>query len=96
MADEGASVVHQDEGGNAGKWILLAVAILYVAGSSYLLFDMRARAHPGSWSTVLLADSRHRLKNSRLRSQSRRDRRRAARPVSSKGFRHNPSMTQRH
>jgi hypothetical protein len=44
MADESAPVVHQDEGGNAGKWILLALAILYVAGSSYLLFDMRGKA----------------------------------------------------
>jgi hypothetical protein len=43
MADESAPVVHQDEGGNAGKWILLALAILYVAGSSYLLFDMRGK-----------------------------------------------------
>lgn len=42
MADD-APVLHQDEGSNAGKWILLAVAILYVAGSAYLLFDLRSK-----------------------------------------------------
>jgi hypothetical protein len=29
--------------GNAGKWILLVVALIYVAGSLYFLFDLRGR-----------------------------------------------------
>jgi len=37
-------VYHSEEHhSNAGKWILLVVAILYVAGSLYLMFDMRGK-----------------------------------------------------
>jgi hypothetical protein len=44
MSDQGGvPVVHHDEGGNAGKWILLALAVLYVAGSLYFLYDMRGK-----------------------------------------------------
>jgi hypothetical protein len=31
------------EGGSNGKWILLILAVLYVAGSLFLLFDLRGR-----------------------------------------------------
>jgi len=47
MADEGAAVApvyevpqHQS---NAGKWILLIVALLYVAGSVYVILDYQSR-----------------------------------------------------
>lgn len=47
MTDEGAAVApvyevpqHQS---NAGKWVLLVVALLYVAGSLYAIFDYRSR-----------------------------------------------------
>lgn len=48
MPDEGGEVVevaedHIGGGGNAGKWILLLVAVIYVAGSAYFLFDLRGR-----------------------------------------------------
>ena len=44
MADEGqAPVMHQEEQSNAGKWILVVLAVLYVAGSLYFLFDMRSK-----------------------------------------------------
>jgi multidrug efflux pump subunit AcrA (membrane-fusion protein) len=45
MADEGqtANQVSEVSEGNAGKWILLAVAVIYVAGSLYFLFDLRGR-----------------------------------------------------
>lgn len=47
MPDEGGEVVHVAEdhggGGNAGKWILLLLAVIYVAGSAYFLFDLRGR-----------------------------------------------------
>jgi len=37
-------VYHSEEHhSNAGKWILLVVALLYVAGSLYLMFDMRGK-----------------------------------------------------
>jgi len=42
MPDEGASGGGvQSSESNAGKWILLVLAIIYVAGSLYLLFDLR-------------------------------------------------------
>jgi hypothetical protein len=41
MADEG--VMHTESDNSAGKWILLILAILYVAGSGYFLFALRAR-----------------------------------------------------
>jgi multidrug efflux pump subunit AcrA (membrane-fusion protein) len=34
---------HSGGGGNAGKWILLLLAVIYVAGSAYFLFDLRGR-----------------------------------------------------
>ncbi len=41
MADEGD--VHVASDSSAGKWILLALAVLYVAGSLYFIFDLRGR-----------------------------------------------------
>lgn len=42
MPDEGAAGGGvQSTESNAGKWILLVLAIIYVAGSLYLLFDLR-------------------------------------------------------
>ena len=41
MSDAGGEV-HVTTESNAGKWILLVVAVLYVAGSLYLLFNLRA------------------------------------------------------
>lgn len=41
MADEGE--VHVGSDGSAGKWILLALALIYVAGSLYFIFDLRGR-----------------------------------------------------
>jgi len=42
MPEEGdqANVYHAESGGNAGKWILLALAIVYVAGSLFFGYDM--------------------------------------------------------
>jgi len=40
---EGSSVYQSESHSNAGKWILIAVAVLYVAGSSYLLFDQHSK-----------------------------------------------------
>jgi hypothetical protein len=41
--DEQIPVVQTEGPSNAGKWILLALAIIYVAGSLYLLFDLRGQ-----------------------------------------------------
>ncbi len=43
MADEGELQGASEGGGSAGKWILLALAVLYVAGSLYFIFDLRGR-----------------------------------------------------
>lgn len=43
MEDGDVRVVHSDESSNTGKWIMLAIAILYVAGSLFLLFTMRSK-----------------------------------------------------
>jgi hypothetical protein len=44
MADQGEQVTVVQEGGsNIGKWILLLLALIFVAGSSYFLFDLRGR-----------------------------------------------------
>jgi len=41
--DEQIPVVQTEGPSNPGKWILLALAIIYVAGSLYLLFDLRGQ-----------------------------------------------------
>jgi len=47
MPDEGGEVVqvvdHGGSGSPAGKWILILLAVIYVAGSAYFLFDLRGR-----------------------------------------------------
>lgn len=44
MSEQGEQVTVVQEGGsNAGKWILLLLALIYVAGSLYFLFDLRGR-----------------------------------------------------
>lgn len=40
---EQPAVYHSEHQSNMGKWILLAVAIAYVAGSLYFIFDMRGK-----------------------------------------------------
>lgn len=46
MADEMEQVaeVHTGHEGNAGKWILLILGVLYVAGSLFFLFNLKGRA----------------------------------------------------
>jgi len=41
MVDDGEIPVASE--GSAGKWILLALAVIYVAGSLYFIFDLRGR-----------------------------------------------------
>jgi hypothetical protein len=45
MADEDVQIaeVHTGSEGSAGKWILLLLAVIYVAGSLYFLFNLRER-----------------------------------------------------
>jgi hypothetical protein len=41
MTEESAPEMHGE--GNAGKWILIILAVIYVAGSLYFLFNLRGR-----------------------------------------------------
>ncbi|HET7206950.1 MAG TPA: hypothetical protein VFI95_10270 [Terriglobales bacterium] len=45
MPEEGAAVapVQEEHQSNAGKWIVLLLALLYIAGSLYAIFDYRGR-----------------------------------------------------
>jgi ribosomal protein L29 len=45
MADEDVQIaeVHTGSEGSAGKWILLLLAVIYVAGTLYFLFNLRER-----------------------------------------------------
>jgi chromosome segregation ATPase len=45
MSETGAQLAeeHVEGGSNAGKWILLVLAVIYVAGSLYFIFDLRSR-----------------------------------------------------
>ena len=43
MSEQDEPVVMQESGSNAGKWIVLLLAAIYVAASLYFLFDMRGR-----------------------------------------------------
>jgi hypothetical protein len=45
MTDDVGSpvVIHDESHSNAGKWILVVLALLYIAGSLYFLFDLRSR-----------------------------------------------------
>lgn len=41
--DEHVTEFHETTGGGVGKWILLLLAIIYVAGSLFFLFSLRSR-----------------------------------------------------
>src|SRR5437879_1118490 len=43
MSEQDEQVVLHEGGSNAGKWILLGLAVIYVAASLYFLIDMRGR-----------------------------------------------------
>jgi hypothetical protein len=45
MPDEGQQIteVHAESEGNAGKWILMLLAVIYVAGSIYFFYTLRGR-----------------------------------------------------
>src|ERR1700690_654152 len=40
---EQANVYHPETGGNVGKWILLALAIVFVAGAGFFGYDMHTK-----------------------------------------------------
>ncbi len=74
MADEGEVHVASESGGSAGKWILLALAVLYVAGSLYFIFDLRGRLDKMSKdqaaSSTQIADLSKRMQSARGRRRN--------------------------
>ncbi len=66
MADEGL-VVHSSSEGTAGKWILVAVAVVYAAASSYVMYDQHNRiakmAQDQTASSSQLADLDKRMQS---------------------------------
>jgi hypothetical protein len=67
MADEGEVHVTSESDGSAGKWILLALALIYVAGSLYFIVDLRGRLDKASKdqaaSAVQIADLGKRMQS---------------------------------
>lgn len=45
MSDQDEVTVVHEDGGNAGKWIFLLLAIIYVAASMYFLVDLRGNVN---------------------------------------------------
>ncbi|HYL14222.1 MAG TPA: hypothetical protein VEV41_14360 [Terriglobales bacterium] len=45
MSEEGAApaVIHEEQSSNTGKWVILVLAVLFVAGTLYAVFDSRGR-----------------------------------------------------
>ena len=67
MAEEGEVHVSSDSGSSGGKWILLALAVIYVAGSLYFIFDLRGRLDKANKdqaaSSVQIADLGKRMQS---------------------------------
>ena len=40
---EGEEVYHSESSSNAGKWIMIVLAIVFVAGASYVMFDQHSK-----------------------------------------------------
>jgi hypothetical protein len=43
MTEDAGHIVPDESSSNAGKWILLLLAVVFVAGTLYFLFDLRSR-----------------------------------------------------
>lgn len=74
MADDAPVVVHEESSSNTGKWILLALAVLYIAGSLFFLFDLRNRvtalANDQEASKTQIADLGKRLQSADAQSEA--------------------------
>ena len=76
MPEEGEQIaeVHTEAGGSAGKWILLLLAAMYVAGSLYFLFNLRSRIDQLSkdqmGSNVQIAELTKRMRSAEADSEA--------------------------
>jgi chromosome segregation ATPase len=71
---EQPAVYHPEPQSNVGKWILLVVAIAYVAGSLYFLFDMRNKLEKVTQGQVVsqteIADLTKRMQSAEADSET--------------------------
>jgi len=74
MAEGDAPVYHTEAHSNTGKWILIVLAVLYVAGSGYLMFDQRSKldkiGQDDAASQKQLADLNKRMQSAEADSET--------------------------
>lgn len=76
MPEEGEQIaeVHTESESSTAKWVLLLLAVIYVAGSLYLLFDLRGRldklGHDENASKAQIADLMKRMQSAEANDET--------------------------
>jgi hypothetical protein len=74
MSEQEDQILVHEGGSNAGKWVALLLALLYVAGSLYLLFDLRGRVDKlgkdQAASQTQIADLKDRLQSAEAEAET--------------------------
>lgn len=76
MPEEGEQIpeVHTESESSTAKWVLLLLAVIYVAGSLYLLFDLRGRldklSHDENASKAQIADLMKRMQSAEANDET--------------------------
>src|SRR3989442_12666996 len=76
MPEEGEQIaeVHTESDSSTAKWVLLLLAVIYVAGSLYLLFDLRGRldklSHDENASKAQIADLMKRMQSAEANDET--------------------------
>src|SRR2546425_5416291 len=76
MPEEGEQIpeVHTESESSTAKWVLLLLAVIYVAGSLYLLFDLRGRldklSHDENASKAQSADLMKRVQSAEANDET--------------------------
>ncbi len=76
MPEEGEQIpeVHTESESSTAKWVLLLLAVIYVAGSLYLLFDLRGRldklSHDENASKAQIADLMKRVQSAEANDET--------------------------
>ena len=74
MSEQEDQILVHEGGSNAGKWLTLLLALIYVAGSLYLLFDLRGRldrlGKEQSASQVQIAELKDRLQSTEAEAET--------------------------
>jgi DNA repair exonuclease SbcCD ATPase subunit len=74
MSEQDDQILVHEGGSNAGKWLALLLALIYVAGSLYLLFDLRGRldklGKEQSASQAQIADLKEHLQSTEAEAET--------------------------